>query len=85
MKEGKYEVTIWHFGLVWCFGCAQQPEFFTVVARIQPWVHIHVYVYITPSELVEVSAAVPEGRNVIGRGVTPDKNVNTIQNPDGVK
>ena len=41
--------------------------------------------YITPSELVEVSAAVPEGRNIIGRGVTPDKNVNTIQNPDGVK
>ena len=28
-----------------------------------------VYVYITPSELVEVSAAVPEGRNIIGRGV----------------
>ena len=41
--------------------------------------------YITPSELVEVSAAVPERRNIIGRGVTPDKNVNTIQNPDGVK
>ena len=33
--------------------------------------HTRVYVYITPSELVEVSAAVPEGRNIIGRGVSP--------------
>ena len=49
--------------------------------RIHPRAHTRVYVYITPSELVEVSAAVPEGRNIIGRGVTPDKNVNTKQEP----
>ena len=71
MKEGKYEVTIRHFGLVWCFGCAQQPEFFTVVARIKQWVHIHVYVYITPSELADVGASVPEGRNLYRQGRSP--------------
>ena len=73
MKEEKYEVTIRHFGLVWCFGSAQQPEFFTVVARIQPRAHTRVYVYITPSELILMQSVRQSRRDVIfiGRGVRP--------------
>ena len=39
--------------------------------------------YITPSELVEVSAAVPEGRNVIGRGVPLIKTLIQYRTPTG--